>query len=123
MKRKILFIEDDQDLVEMYTIKLIQKGYEIEIARNGVWGLKMAQKKKFNLIIMDISMPAMNGGEALVEIKKSSKNKDTPVIILSGSGQEDDIKLAKDNGADKYLLKSQVTPLELLKRVEVFFEG
>ncbi len=118
MTKKILIVEDNDDLIEMYSIKLKEKKYKIQSAQNGIWGLRIAQKKEFNIIIIDISMPEMNGNEMLKEIRKNSKNKHTPIIVLSGSAQEGDIREAKNYGASKYLLKSQVTPSELVKEVE-----
>lgn len=117
-KKKILIIEDDRDLIEMYAMRLEQAGFEVERAENGVWGLEVAKKIKFDIIVMDMSMPAMNGDEMLLKIRGDSENKNSFIIVLSGSAQDDDFKNAKENGASRCLLKSQVTPTGLLEEIE-----
>ena len=101
----------------MYKLRLEKEGYAVEIARNGVWGLKQARQNSYTAIVMDIVMPAMDGHAMLQKIKKDSKNKKAPVLVLSNSGQEQDIKKAKKCGAACYLLKASITPAKLVKEL------
>lgn len=115
---KILLIEDEKAIADMYEMRLQKAGFEVELAGNGAWGLKMAHKMRYDLIIMDIMMPAMNGCEMLKKIKKESLNHDVPVIVLSNSAQDKDIEEAKQCGAVGYLLKSKITPVKLIKEAK-----
>lgn len=115
---KILFIEDNREIVEMYRIRMEKEGFNIEVADNGAWGLKLAQGQRYSVIVMDMVMPAMGGLELLKGLKKSASNKETPIIVLSNSAQDEDIEEAKDNGADSYLLKANITPARLIKEIK-----
>jgi len=119
-KIKILLIEDEEVIVNMYKLRFIKAGYEVETARNGAWGLKLANQKPFDIIIMDMVMPAMDGYEAIKRLKSDDKTKNIPVIVISNSAQDADIERAKQCGAVNYLLKSQITPARLVKEVEKF---
>jgi len=119
-KIKILLIEDEEVIVNMYKLRFIKAGYEVETARNGAWGLKLANQKPFDIIIMDMVMPAMDGYKAIKRLKSDDKTKNIPVIVISNSAQDADIERAKQCGAVNYLLKSQITPARLVKEVEKF---
>ena len=115
---KILLIEDEEAIVNMYKLRFQKSGFAIEAARNGAWGLKLAREKKFDAIILDMVMPAMNGFAALKILKADAGTKAVPVIILSNSAQDKDIAKAKELGAVACLLKSAITPARLVKEVE-----
>jgi len=116
-EHKVLIIEDETDIAEMYEMKLLDAGFAVDIAKNGAWGLKMAKKTEYDIIVMDMMMPAMNGYEMLDGIKKNSKNHKTLVVVLSNSAQDGDIKKAMKLGATSYLLKSTITPAKLVKEL------
>ncbi|MEI6596635.1 MAG: response regulator [bacterium] len=115
---KILLIEDEEAIINMYKLRFYKEGFQIEVARNGAWGLKLARQKKFDIILLDMVMPAMNGYEAIKILKSDNNTKDVPIIILSNSAQDGDIKEAKKLGATAYLLKSMITPAKLVQEVE-----
>jgi len=117
-KADILIVEDEEAIAEMYKIGLEKEGYRVEIAKNGAWGLKLAKDKKFAVIVFDMVMPAMKGHDAIRELKADNKTKDVPIIVLSNSAQDEDIKAAKETGISRYLLKSQITPTKLTKEVK-----
>jgi len=114
----ILFIEDNKEIIQMYSLRFQSSGYGVKLAENGAWGVKMAQEKKFDVIVMDMMMPAMNGYEMLKAIKKDSKNIDTPIIVISNSAQDAEIEKSLELGANKYLLKSSITPSGLVEEIE-----
>lgn len=114
----ILLIEDEEAIIEMYKLRLKKGGFRVEIAKNGAWGIKRAKQKKFDVIIMDMMMPAMNGYKAIKELKIDEKTKDVPIIVLSNSAQDKDVERAKEFGAASYLLKSGITPARLVKEIE-----
>jgi CheY-like chemotaxis protein len=115
---KILLIEDEETIVSMYNLRFQKSGFEIEVAKNGAWGLKLARQKKFDVIIMDMVMPAMSGYEAIKLLKADESTKDVPIIILSNSAQDKDIAKCKKLGATTCLLKSLITPAKLVSEVE-----
>jgi len=114
----VLFIEDNKEIIKMYQLQFQNSGYGIDLAENGAWGVKMAQEKKFDIIVMDMMMPAMNGYEMLKAIKADSKNINTPIIVISNSAQDAEIEKSLELGVNKYLLKSSITPGDLIREIE-----
>lgn len=115
---KILLIEDEEAIVNMYKLRFDKEGFQIEVARNGAWGLKLARQKKFDIILLDMVMPAMNGYEAIKILKSDDNTKNVPIIVLSNSAQDGDIKEVKKLGATACLLKSMITPAKLVEEVK-----
>ena len=117
-KQKILLIEDDKMLLEMYTAKFTREGFEISTAENGSDGLKMVREIKPDMVLLDIIMPKLDGFATLKEIRKDENIKDVPVILLTNLGQDQDIKKGKDLGADDYFVKANHTPTEIVEKVQ-----
>ena len=115
---KILIIEDEDIFIEMFGDKLKQEGFEVISAKNGKWGLKEAENGGFSCILLDMMMPAMNGYEAVKELRASEKSKNTPIIILSNSALDSEVQQALALGANEYYIKTQVTPGEVADRVK-----
>ncbi|MFH1427909.1 MAG: response regulator [Patescibacteria group bacterium] len=116
--KSVLLIEDQKAIVEMYKLRLEKDGYRVEVARNGAWGIKLAKNNKFDIIVMDMVMPAMNGYDAIEILRADNQTKNVPIIILSNSAQDKDIAKAKKLGATSYLLKSKITPSKLVKEIK-----
>ncbi|MFA6285280.1 MAG: response regulator [Parcubacteria group bacterium] len=116
--QKILIIEDEDVFIEMFGDKLKQEGFEVVSAKNGKWGLKEAENGGFACILLDMMMPAMNGYEAVKELRASEKSKNTPIIILSNSALDSEVRQALALGANEYYIKTQVTPGEVADRVK-----
>lgn len=117
-KQKILLIEDDKMLLEMYTAKFTREGFEITTAENGSDGLKAAREMKPDMVLLDIIMPKLDGFATLKEIRKDENIKDVPVILLTNLGQDQDIQKGKDLGADDYFVKANHTPTEIVEKVQ-----
>lgn len=115
---KILIIEDEDVFIEMFGDKLKQEGFEVVSAKNGKWGLKEAEEGGFACILLDMMMPAMNGYEAVKELRANEKTKDTPIIILSNSALDSEVQKALDLGANGYYIKTQITPAEVADKVK-----
>jgi len=115
---KVLIIEDEDIFIQMFGDKLKQEGFEVVAAKNGAWGLKEAEKGNFSCILLDMMMPAMNGYEAIQELRANENTKNTPVIILSNSALDSEVRKAMDLGASAYHIKTQVTPGEVVKEVK-----
>lgn len=118
----ILLVEDDTFLSSMYKTKLEIEGYQVFTALNGASGLKMAQEKKPDLILLDIILPKMNGFEVLEKIKSDKNLKNIPIIMLTNLGQKEDIKKSFKLGANEYLIKAHFLPSEVIEKVKKFLK-
>ncbi len=115
--KRVLLIEDEDVFVEMFTKKLTEDGYIVESAKNGAWGLKEALNKYFDIFVVDMVMPAMNGDEIVAALKQNDKTKNVPIIVLSAS-VEDDIKAKVEKmGVNAFFVKTQLVPSELSREV------
>jgi CheY-like chemotaxis protein len=121
---KIMLVEDDNNLREIYEARLLAEGYEIVSAHDGEEALALAIKEKPDLIISDIMMPKISGFDMLDILRGTPEIKDTKVIMMTALSQAEDQSRAGNLGADKYLVKSQVT-LEDVARIarEVLAKG
>ncbi|MFA5021669.1 MAG: response regulator [Patescibacteria group bacterium] len=119
-KYKILLIEDDKSLLEMYTLKFKDSGYNIINAEDGLSGLDLAQKESPSMILLDIMMPKMDGFAVLIELKKDAKTKDIPVLLLSNLGQKADIEKGQSLGATDYIVKASMTPSQVVEKIKSF---
>lgn len=117
-RKKVLLIEDEKVFLEMFGNKLRQDGYAVETAENGVWGLKEALKKKFDLFIIDMMMPAMTGDEIIEKLKMEEATKNIPIIVLSASVENHIEDKVKAMGVNEFYIKTQIIPSELSKKVE-----
>lgn len=121
-KKRILIVEDDNFVAEVYLAKLSEMGYETVLAQNGEEGLVELKKGKIDLILLDILMPIMNGIEMLEEVKKNEEWKNIPVILLTNIGEKESIQKVRDMGVKNYLIKSHFTPAEVIEKVESVFK-
>lgn len=117
-KIKVLLIEDEREVAELYKLKLTLDGYEVVAAYSGQEGLDKAFKENPELIFLDIKMPEMDGFEVLKKLRESSKTKATPIIILSNFDEQDLIEKGLTLGANEYLIKSQFSPGEISGKVK-----
>lgn len=117
MTPTILIIEDNQDLVEMYRLKLSLEGFKVETALDGEQGILKAVELRPQLILLDILMPNMNGFEVLKTLKNNSKV-DAKVIVLSNLGQYENINKAKELGATEYMVKANTTPTMVVSKIK-----
>ena len=116
--KKILIIEDEKFLLEMYQSRFEKDGYQVLTAMSGEKGLKLAQKEKPDLIVLDILMPGMDGYEVIKKIRGDAQIKEIPILVLSNLGQEEEIKRGLELGANDYIVKTDLTPSELIDKVK-----
>lgn len=114
---KVMLVEDDNNLREIYEARLRAEGYDIVSARDGEEALVVAKAQKPELIIADVMMPKISGFEMLDILRNTDGLKDVKVIMLTALGQSDDQQRAQKLGADRYLVKSQVTLEDIAKTV------
>ena len=120
MKEKILLAEDEKDLAKAVKAILNFSNYDVEVADNGEEAINFVKEKVFDIIIMDIMMPVMDGIEALKEMRKMGVH--TPVILLTAKSQIDDKVDGLDAGANDYLTKP-FDKKELLARIRALIRA
>ena len=99
---KILYVEDNEDNVNMLSRRLKRKGFEIVIATDGEMGVQMAESEKPDLILMDLSLPKMDGWTATKTIKSKENLKSIPIIALSAHAMDEHKKRAMEAGCNDY---------------------
>jgi CheY-like chemotaxis protein len=120
---KILIVEDDQFLRDLYNELLTEAGYEITLAQDGEEGLEKASVGGFDLVLLDIMLPKMDGLEVLRRLKENKpKFPNGPVVLLTNLGQDAIIKEGFSLGATGYIIKSAMTPDQVLDEVKVFLK-
>ena len=117
-KKKILIVEDDLALAQVYKSRLELEGFLVQHAPDGEKALTTAVGFKPDLILLDVMMPKINGFDALDILRNTPQLKDIHVIILTALGQTKDMERAQSLGADEYLVKSQVVIGDVVNRVK-----
>lgn len=115
---KILIVDDDKFLLNMYSIKFQKENFEVYTASDGKSALEQLEKGTVpDAIVLDIVMPIMDGLEMLENMRKQSLAKEATVLILSNQGQSTDIEKAKRLGIDGYIVKATTIPSEVVTEV------
>lgn len=105
---KIMLVEDDRSLREIYSIRLVAEGYEVVSAGDGEEALAMAVQERPDLILSDVMMPKISGFDMLDILRSTPETKNIKVIMMTALSSEDQRQRGENLGADKYLVKSQV---------------
>ncbi|MCB9819736.1 response regulator [Candidatus Nomurabacteria bacterium] len=114
---KILLVEDDKNLREIYGVRLLAEGYDIVSAGDGEEALAMAIKDRPALILSDVMMPKISGFDMLDILRSTTETKDIKVIMMTALSSEDQRKRGEQLGADRYLVKSQVGIEDVVRAV------
>lgn len=114
---KILLVEDDKSLREIYGVRLLAEGYDIISAGDGEAALAMAIKDRPALIVSDVMMPKISGFDMLDILRSTTETRDIKVIMMTALSSDDQRKRGEDLGADKYLVKSQVGIEDVVRAV------
>jgi DNA-binding response OmpR family regulator len=123
MAAKILVVEDDQFLRDLYNELLTEAGYTVETAADGEEGLIKARGGGFDLVLLDIMLPKLDGLGVLRGLKdKAPSSPNGPVVLLTNLGQDAIIKEGFNLGATGYIIKSAMTPEQVLSEVKVFLK-
>jgi putative two-component system response regulator len=118
-KKNILIIEDEKLLLDVLSKKLTMEGYNVIKASDGEVGLEQIRGKKIDLILLDMMLPRLDGYGVLEKMREEKI--ETPVIIVSNSGQPVDIERAFSLGVYDFLIKAKLNPEELIEKVNCFF--
>ena len=117
---KVLIVDDDAFLLDMYSIKFKESGFSVEIAKNGEEALAKAKSLNPDVILLDIVMPKMDGFDVLRAIKKDNIAQGAVIFILTNLGQKEDVDRGLRLGASDYIVKAHFTPSEVVAKVRSF---
>jgi len=121
MAKKILLIEDDEFISFIFKRQLEQAGFLVDTSLRGKEGLDAGLQGGYELVLLDIMLPDINGLDILRQLKLNAVAKSIPVIMLTNVGQESVIKEAYKSGAEGYLIKASYTPDQIVTEVQKFF--
>lgn len=120
---KILCIEDEHFISELYGRALRRAGYEVNILLSGEDGLRAAQSDQYDIILLDLMIPGITGFEVLRQINEKSPNLKAKIIITTNLDQEDDSRAEIEKMADGYLIKAELTPRQLVQIINDIVSG
>ncbi|MBI4101353.1 MAG: response regulator transcription factor [Candidatus Nealsonbacteria bacterium] len=120
MAKKILLVEDEKILGEMYQDKLTQAGFEVSLVFEVSDGLEIAQKEKPDLILLDMLLPREDGISFLTKLRKIPEISDTTVVVFSNYDDPDTKKAALGLDAKEYLIKTNYTPQEIIEKIKSY---
>lgn len=117
-RRKVLCIEDEHFISELYTRALKKAGYEVIVATDGVEGLEQAKTGQFDIVLLDIMLPNVMGTDILNQLKDPSLGLKSKVIITTNLEEKEDVRKTIESKADGYIVKADVTPKQLVEFLE-----
>ncbi|MDG1203985.1 MAG: response regulator transcription factor [Pseudomonadales bacterium] len=117
LKKKIVVVEDEPDILEVLSYNLKREGFEVTTALDGARGLELVEKNSPDLVVLDLMLPGLDGLEICQRIKNNKKLSHIPVIMVTAKGEESDVVLGLGIGADDYIAKP-FSPRELIARVK-----
>lgn len=121
--KKILLVEDEDFIRELYVRQLTKEGFQIKSAADGQSGLNALKAESFDLLLLDIMLPGINGLQLLREFKTQNPNSPMITILLTNLGQEAVIKEGFELGAQAYLIKASYTPDQVVIEVKNALAG
>ena len=118
MSKRVLVVEDEEDIRRLISIKLQGAGYEVATANDGEEGLAAAVRDKPDLLVSDVMMPKKDGYTMVREVREALGSEAPAIIMLTARGQDTDVATGLDSGADDYIVKP-FAPRELVARIQV----
>ncbi len=121
---KILIVDDDMFLLDMYALKFKESGFNVEVATSGNEALQKVENISSlpDIILMDILMPGMDGFELLRQLKEKQSLKEVKMVMLSNLGQKEEVSRGLDLGANDYIIKAHNTPSEVVDKIKQILE-
>ena len=117
--KKVFIVDDDKFLLDMYSIKFKEGGFDVEVGAGGEEGLqKLRSGLVVDVIMLDIVMPSVDGFAFLEAIRREKLGGDPKIVVLSNQGQQEEIDRAMQLGADDYIVKASAIPSEVLAQIK-----
>lgn len=120
MQKKILLIEDEKTIIRPLKFFLAKEGFDLSVAPDGAEGLAMAKSNNPDLILLDIILPKVNGFQVLKSLRADPSLRSVPIIILSNLARIGEVELGLKEGANDYLIKTELTLATLLKKIRKY---
>jgi two-component system alkaline phosphatase synthesis response regulator PhoP len=120
MPKKILIIEDEKDILELLQLYLKRDGYDVHIAKDGEAGLRKASRERYDLILLDLMLPQLDGLEICRNLRSHPQTSQVPIIMITAKTEESDRIVGLEMGADDYITKP-FSPREVLARIKAIF--
>lgn len=116
--KKMLLVEDDPLLIDIYTTKFKERGFDIVVVDQGKNVLEAIREEKPDIVMLDIVLPHQDGWSILSKIKEDKDLKSTKVVVLSNLGQKEEVEKGLKLGAAQYLIKAHYTPSQVVQEIE-----
>lgn len=117
--KKILIVEDDTSIYNIYATELKIKGYDVENVTDGMKAMEAIKDQAPNLVLLDLMLPGKNGLEILQEMKENEETSGIKVVMLTNYGDDENVKKALEYGAEDFMLKYNIVPSELSAKVSL----
>jgi DNA-binding response OmpR family regulator len=121
--KKVLCIEDENFISELYSRALKRSGYDVTTLLSGDDGLRAAQSNEYDIILLDLMIPGITGFEVLKRLRKDNPELKAKIIITTNLDQEDESRTEMENMADGYLIKAEFTPHQLVQIIDDISAG
>lgn len=115
---KILVVDDDPFILDMYVIKFKEQGFQVETAMDGKAALQKIETAKPDIVLLDVVMPKMDGFDVIKKIKETMAPRTFKILFLTNFGQKEDVERGMELGADGYIIKAHFTPSEVAAKVK-----
>lgn len=117
MSKKVVLIEDEPDIAEVIEYNLSREGYKVFLAYNGLEGLETVKRERPDVVLLDLMLPELDGIEICRRIRENPMTRSLPIIMVTAKGEESDVVLGLELGADDYVTKP-FSPRELVARIK-----
>lgn len=115
---KILVVDDDPFILDMYVLKFKDMGFQIDTATDGKMGLEKIKSFKPDMVLLDVVMPRMDGFDVIKKLKEENGPRSFKILFLTNFGQKEDVERGMELGADGYIIKAHFTPSEVVTKVK-----
>ena len=120
MPKKILFVEDDENFYNVFSVPLKMRGYDVIHVADGSQAVEKTLQEKPDVLLLDIILPGTSGLDILKELKENPDTKAIKIVMLTNFGNDENVSRAMEYGADDYLMKYNVVPSELPDKIGVY---
>ncbi|MDP3779473.1 MAG: response regulator transcription factor [bacterium] len=115
---KILVVDDDPFILDMYVLKFKEQGFQIDTATDGKMALEKIDSGSPNIVLLDVVMPKMDGFDVIKKIQERGEPRTFKILFLTNFGQKEDVDRGMQLGADGYIIKAHFTPSEVVAKVK-----
>ena len=115
---KILVVDDDPFILDMYVLKFKEQGFQIDTATDGKMALEKIDTQNPNIVLLDVVMPKMDGFDVMKKIQERKGPRTFKILFLTNFGQKEDVERGMELGADGYVIKAHFTPSEIVAKVK-----